>query len=65
MKRELEEPLIAFAGGSKERRKIIQNGIERLLKTKIQQTQTVNKVNCPAYRETYIAVLNKIDQRSV
>lgn len=65
MKRELEEPLIAFAGGSKERRKIIQNGIERLLKTKIQQTQTVNKVNYPAYRETYIAVLNKIDQRSV
>jgi hypothetical protein len=44
MKRELEEPLIAFAGGSKERRKIIQTGIERLLKTKIQQTQTVNKV---------------------
>lgn len=43
MKRELEEPLSAFAGGSKERRKIIQNGIERLLKTKIQQTQTVNK----------------------
>ncbi|PYH98293.1 SH3 protein [Aspergillus ellipticus CBS 707.79] len=43
MKRELEEPLVAFAGGSKERRKIIQNGIERLLKTKIQQTQTVNK----------------------
>lgn len=44
MKRELEEPLAAFAGGSKERRKIVQNGIERLLKTKIQQTQTVNKV---------------------
>lgn len=44
MKRELEEPLAAFSGGSKERRKIIQNGIERLLKTKIQQTQTVNKV---------------------
>ncbi|PYH78969.1 putative cell division control protein [Aspergillus uvarum CBS 121591] len=43
MKRELEEPLIAFAGGSKERRKIIQNGIERLLKTKIQQTHVVNK----------------------
>ncbi|OJJ39155.1 hypothetical protein ASPWEDRAFT_36883 [Aspergillus wentii DTO 134E9] len=43
MKRELEEPLAAFAGGSKERRKIVQNGIERLLKTKIQQTQTVNK----------------------
>lgn len=45
MKRELEEPLSAFGGGSKERRKIIQNGIERLLKTKIQQTQTVNKVS--------------------
>lgn len=45
MKRELEEPLIAFAGGSKERRKIIQTGIERLHKTKIQQTQTVNKVS--------------------
>ncbi|BAE57730.1 unnamed protein product [Aspergillus oryzae RIB40] len=43
MKRELEEPLVAFAGGSKERRKIIQTGIERLLKTKMQQTQTVNK----------------------
>ncbi|EAU35003.1 conserved hypothetical protein [Aspergillus terreus NIH2624] len=43
MKRELEEPLIAFAGGSKERRKIIQSGIERLHKTKVQQTQTVNK----------------------
>jgi hypothetical protein len=45
MKRELEEPLIAFAGGSKERRKIIQSGIERLHKTKVQQTQTVNKVS--------------------
>ncbi|KAL4928412.1 formin-binding protein HOF1 [Aspergillus undulatus] len=43
MKRELEEPLMAFAGGNKERRKIIQNGIERIHKTKMQQTQTVNK----------------------
>ena len=43
MKSELEEPLAAFAGGMKERRKIIQNGIERLMKTKIQQTQAVNK----------------------
>lgn len=49
MKRELEEPLIAFAGGVKERRKIIQTGIERLHKTKVQQTQTVNKVNCAEY----------------
>lgn len=44
MKRELEEPLAAFAGGMKERRKIVQNGIERILKTKMQQTATVNKV---------------------
>ena len=44
MRSELEEPLAAFAGGMKERRKIVQNGIERLLKIKIQQTQAVNKV---------------------
>ena len=44
MKTELEEPLAAVAGGMKERRKIIQNTVEKLLKVKIQQTQTVNKV---------------------
>ncbi|KAK3384327.1 hypothetical protein B0T24DRAFT_80705 [Lasiosphaeria ovina] len=43
MKSELEEPLAAFAGGMKERRKIVQNTVEKLLKTKIQQTQMVNK----------------------
>ncbi|KAL2108152.1 hypothetical protein VUR80DRAFT_4171 [Thermomyces stellatus] len=43
MKSELDEPLAAFAGSMKERRKIIQNGIEKLLKTKVQQTQQVNK----------------------
>ncbi|KAJ5104068.1 hypothetical protein N7532_004597 [Penicillium argentinense] len=43
MKSELEEPLSAFASGIKERRKIIQNTIERLHKTKVQQTQAVNK----------------------
>jgi len=43
MKSELEEPLSAFAGGIKERRKIVQSGIEKLLKTKTQQTTTVNK----------------------
>ncbi|KAI9709695.1 MAG: hypothetical protein M1820_003097 [Bogoriella megaspora] len=43
MKSELEEPLAAFAGGMKERRKIVQNGIEKLLKTKNQQTTSVNK----------------------
>ena len=44
MKSELEEPLAAFAGGMKERRKIVQSGIEKLLKSKTQQTHTVNKV---------------------
>ncbi len=44
MKSELEEPLAAFAGAMKERRKIVQNGTEKLLKIKIQQTQAVNKV---------------------
>ncbi|TDZ28205.1 Septation protein imp2 [Colletotrichum spinosum] len=43
MKTELEEPLAAFAGSMKERRKIVQYGIEKILKTKIQQTQHVNK----------------------
>lgn len=46
MKSELEEPLAAFAGGMKERRKIVQTGIEKLFKTKQQQTQNVNKVGC-------------------
>lgn len=45
MRTELEEPLAAFAGGMKERRKIVQNGIEKILKVKQQQTQQVNKVS--------------------
>lgn len=45
MKTELEEPLAAFAGAMKERRKIVQGGIEKLLKVKVQQTQQVNKVD--------------------
>ncbi len=44
MKSELEEPLAAFAGGMKERRKIVQTGVEKLFKQKQQQTQAVNKV---------------------
>ena len=44
MKSEAEEPLAAFAGGLKERRKIVQNGVEKLFKLKMQQTQAVNKV---------------------
>ncbi|TVY75659.1 Septation protein imp2 [Lachnellula suecica] len=43
MKTELEEPLAAFAGAMKERRKIVQGGIEKLLKVKVQQTHQVNK----------------------
>lgn len=44
MKTELDEPLSAFSGSIRERRKIIQGGCEKLLKLKNQQTQTVNKV---------------------
>ena len=43
MRSECEEPLAAFAGGIKERRKIVQTGVERLLKTKQGQTAQVNK----------------------
>ncbi|KAJ5047538.1 uncharacterized protein L3040_003361 [Drepanopeziza brunnea f. sp. 'multigermtubi'] len=43
MKTELEEPLAAFAGAMKERRKIVQGGVEKLLKVKVQQTNQVNK----------------------
>ena len=45
MKSELEEPLAAFAGAIRERRKIVQTGVEKLFKVKQQQTHTVNKVN--------------------
>lgn len=44
MKTELDEQLAAFSGGMKERRKIVQNSVEKLLKVKTQQTATVNKV---------------------
>ena len=44
MKTELEEPLSAFAGAMKERRKIVQGGIEKVLKVKMQQSVVVNKV---------------------
>ncbi|KAK5734432.1 formin-binding protein [Elasticomyces elasticus] len=43
MKSELDEPLAAFAGGMKERRKIVQTGIEKLLKVKNTQTLSANK----------------------
>lgn len=49
MKTELEEPLAAFAGGNKERRKIIQGTVEKLLKVKVQQTNQVNKVRIRKY----------------
>ena len=56
MKSELEEPLVAFAGGMKERRKIVQTGIEKLLKVKVQQTQVVNKVWGPIGRTRMLNV---------
>lgn len=43
MKTELEDPLATHCGGIKERRKMVQGGIEKLLKTKNSQTMAVNK----------------------
>lgn len=66
MKSELEEPLAAFTGGMKERRKIIQNTVEKLLKTKTQQTQHVNKVRQSTVGNSgYINVNMMIDSRQV
>ena len=45
MKSDLEEPLARYAGSLRERRKLVQSGIEKLLKIKISQTQAVNKVD--------------------
>lgn len=53
MKTELEEPLTAFSGMIRERRKIVQGGCEKILKLKMQQTQQVNKVICPPPIHTY------------
>lgn len=62
MKTELEEPLVAFAAGMKERRKIVQTSIEKILKTKVQQTQQVNKVSMRGVyvclRESYLPTLD-------
>jgi hypothetical protein len=64
MKSELEEPLAAFAGAMKERRKIVQNTVEKLLKTKVQQTQLVNKVGgCVPYHLRIEPVLTEADAR--
>ncbi len=57
MKSELEEPLTAFAGAMKERRKIVQGGIEKLLKVKIQQTQQVNKVGRYGFLQFHVLIL--------
>ena len=63
MKTELEEPLAAFAGGMKERRKIVQNTVEKLLKIKIQQTQLVNKVRGnDSFKRMTIQLMYCIDQ---
>jgi hypothetical protein len=55
MKTELDEQLSAFAGGMKERRKIVQTGVEKLLKVKIDQTRAVNKV-----RDTDVRLAEKM-----
>ena len=57
MKTELEEPLAAFAGAMKERRKIVQGGIEKLLKVKVAQTQQVNKVSLSPYYQTLLLTM--------
>lgn len=46
MKTELEEPLTAYSGAWRERRRIVQGQCEKILKLKMQQTQQVNKVAC-------------------
>jgi len=45
MKSDLEEPLARYTGSLRERRKLVQGGIEKLLKVKITQTQAVNRVS--------------------
>lgn len=63
MKNELEDPLAAFSSGIKERRKIIQQTVERLHKTKMQQTQLVNKVSShPAPRKDNLLTLQTRDR---
>ena len=62
MKSELEEPLGAFAGGMKERRKIVQNGVEKLFKLKQQQTHVVNKVRL-SFRTWSCLPANNIQSR--
>lgn len=68
MKSELEEPLAAFAGGMKERRKIVQNSVEKLFKLKQQQTQAANKVSfgvwCPRLMGSRAIATSKIVSRS-
>ncbi len=64
MKSELEEPLGAFSGGMKERRKIVQNGIEKLFKLKQQQTHMVTKVGL-RFKIIMQWWLTVIDSRSI
>lgn len=60
MKTELEEPLTAFTGAMRERRKIVQGGCEKLLKLKMQQTQQVNKVrNDFRPAKTHLLILHR------
>lgn len=58
IKTDLEEPLARFAGAMRERRKIVQGGIEKLLKVKISQTQTVNKVGFQSKQANVLYTVN-------
>ena len=57
MKAELDESLSAFAGGLKERRKIVQGGIEKLHKHKTQQSLAVNKVRLKQIMDRHCGML--------
>jgi hypothetical protein len=56
IKGELEDPLIAFAAGMRERRKIVQTTLDKLSKAKIGQQATVQK-----NRDRYENDCNKIN----
>ncbi|KAK6528927.1 hypothetical protein TWF694_004156 [Orbilia ellipsospora] len=61
MKNELDDALAAFAGAMRERRKIIQGGIEKLLKAKMAQTNAVNKTR-DRYEKDCLLIKNYLAQ---
>ena len=62
MKSELEEPLTALDRGMKERGKIVQTNIERLLETKQAQTAHVNKLR-DKYEQDCLRIKGYLAQR--